>query len=205
MTSSSNKKVGITALLLSLVGGLYLASPNFFKGRSEEARDFHSLSHQRMKRGAASRDGMPWNGGKPQPPIEIQSNLSGEIPADRDMDLVIDVVPGVECAELTSTVRGLDGVQLFGELSRRFTDCRAHEPHSHAVTVRAAAGVSGLVAVDLLLSGPSGSFQATKTVRIYADGAQILKKVGRLRKGAHGKAVVILDSGEADSKPRGGR
>ena len=146
-------------------------------------------------------EGKPFNGGKPHPPVEISSNVSGEVPADQDVNLTIDLIPTKDCSAMKTHIRGLDGVIISGEADFIHPGCVPGQANQHSVTARAPAGVAGYAVIDYEFMAEGQVFQASKAIPIEARGAQhVRKSAGEVGQDENGHPIVIMKAQESKGK-----
>ena len=121
-----------------------------------------------------ARQGAPWNGGKPTAPIELRSNVSGEIAAGEWVEIELELVPtGEGCVFLQSRARGLDGIEVSDDSVWDHPNCGLGESIRRSLRVLAPEGVSGSVVLDLRMEMDSGMvYEVTRAVALSAPGAE---------------------------------
>lgn len=123
----------------------------------------------------APDQGRPWNGGKPTAPMRIEANRDGEIPADEWLDVDLSLIPVEDCRNLSSSLRGLDGLEILDASRWDHPECLAGKPILRAIRVKVPSGVSGLLAVDLSFEGADGKpYALTRSVGFRAQGVGVL-------------------------------
>ncbi len=143
--------------------------------------------------------GKPWNGGKSQGPLAIESDLDQKIAANEETPLHLALRFESECESVRISLRGLDGLSIVsGGGPVDLGPCRIGETVNHQVVVRAPEGVEGLLVVDSSVRAASDDEQENLE-RMYSQ-ALILesagtrkpktKAVGRLSK-ASGRAPLV--------------
>ena len=140
------------------------------------SRPLLKLQSERARQARMALQGKPWNGGKPTAPIELESSIEGEIPRGEWVDLELALIPSASgCIGLSSRVRPLDGLEVSDDSVWSHPVCAQGERILRQLRVRAEAGVSGLLAVDLRMEMDSGEvFEVTRSVALRAEGASSL-------------------------------
>lgn len=123
----------------------------------------------------APEQGKPWNGGKPTAPMRVEASRDGEIPANEWIDVELSLIPVEDCSNLSSSLRGLDGLEVLDGSRWDHPNCVAGQPVVRAIRVKVPSGVSGLLAVDLTFEGMDGKpFTVTRSVGFRAEGIGVL-------------------------------
>ena len=141
--------------------------------------------------------GKPWNGGKPRPPVEVSADLSGTIDADTEVSVTLRVTPGRDCTNLTTRIRGIDGVIVSGGEPVSHAICARDAAVVRPISVRLAAGASGYAIVDVnfeVEGQPMGISQpvpfATSTLTEKTSNPLF----GRIGSDSQGTPLVILQA-----------
>ncbi len=159
-----NSQAGFFALLVLLAAGW-----------SVSAKRFESWSLGRERESRIASQGKPWNGGKPTAPVQVESSIEGEIPADEWVDVDLSIIPQADCAMLTSQVRGVDGLEVSDDSTWSHTGCVAGGAFVRQLRVKVPAEVSGLLAIDLHLELVGGAtYDVTRSVGFRAEGTPVL-------------------------------
>jgi len=124
---------------------------------------------------SAPAQGKPWNGGKPTAPMQVVSNIEGEIAPEEWVEVELSLLPLAPCQGLSSVLRGVDGIEVSDDSRYSHANCNAGEPIVRQVRVKAPQGVSGLVAIDLAFEGLDGTaYEVTRSIAFRAQGAPVL-------------------------------
>lgn len=139
-------------------------------------KPLHRMNRGQDRLDRIAQQGQPWNGGKPTAPVELESNIEGEIEPGEWVDVDLSLTPTTEgCVALSSRTRGMDGLEVSDDSVWNHPTCRQGERITRQIRVRAAEGVSGLVAVDLRMELDSGMvYEVTRSVAFRAEGTPIL-------------------------------
>lgn len=139
---------------------------------------FHRYEAWKLGREREERialQGKPWNGGKPTAPVQVESSLEGEIPADEWVDVDLSIIPQSDCTVLTSQVRGVDGLEVSDDSAWTHTGCVAGGAFQRQLRVKVPAEVSGLLAIDLHMEVVGGAvYDITRSVGFRAQGTPVL-------------------------------
>jgi hypothetical protein len=142
----------------------------------------------------------PWNGGKPQAPLRIESNLPGPIEPGVDVPLRVSVTPLGPCTRLRTEIRGLDGATVSsGGEPREHAACAEGREVVHAVTVRLAPGTTGMAAVfaELEVNGQLQSRASSILLEPRGGGTKSQKpspNTGEATVDADGNRIIRMES-----------
>ncbi len=180
------KKLRISLMTASL--SLVLAFSFSFSAKSLSAKKPVQKKHP----------GIPWNGGKPQPPFLIQSNLDEVVSPNANLDLQVQVTPERDCMDLTTKIRGLDGVVVMGEIEKHLAQGKMGQPHIHSVTVRVPNETAGYAVVDVSCSIEGSLYSTSKPIPFRTAKESAFKKTNPAMKvqSDHQNEPLILMSPE---------
>jgi hypothetical protein len=137
----------------------------------------------------------PWNGGKQTAPIELSSSLSGEVQTEAEQTVVLSLTPRRDCQQLTSVVRGLDGVQVETS-ARSHGACVAGQAVQHEARVKVPSGVAGHLVVDVSMEVEGRHLAVSRAVELRAPGAVARKGASTVTRDANGNPVVVMPAEE---------
>lgn len=137
----------------------------------------------------------PWNGGKERAPFAVTSAVSGKVAEDSDVALPISITPAKDCTELTTTVRGIDGVDVRAGEARLHEVCTRGVAVTRAVVARVPRGGAGYVVVDV-----SGVVAGKRVAGSYSipvgSGDVAVKTPGKMSVDADGSRVIVMPAEE---------
>jgi hypothetical protein len=96
----------------------------------------------------------PWNGGKPQPKVELSADLthiSGDL-----FEFTLQIESFEKCTDLTVRVKGLDGVTIAEEDGSFERNAPCAEAFATSVHVNVPKGTAGFVSAEIELHGGPG-------------------------------------------------
>lgn len=146
------------------------------------------------QRAAAIRHSEGWSvASAPAVPFTFWSSHRGQVQPGAPTLLLFTLQPGVEASAVSTTVRGLKGVVVSGELQRDHEAVARGKKIRHPVHVRADKGVAGYVVVDVSWQSATSNGSTTVGVEIRAQGAQQkLEKLGRVLTDGEGQRAHLM-------------
>jgi hypothetical protein len=143
--------------------------------------------------------GLTITGGKPTAPVSVASSLSGPLEAEVDTPVTLSVTPGVECSELTTEVRGIDGVTISGRSVLSHARCVAGRAVTHPVVARVPPGTLGYAAVTVSFTAEGQRYSDTRTFAVRAKGdarpaAKLATPDARVEVDREGNRFILMRS-----------
>lgn len=132
---------------------------------------------------------------KPQFPIEIQSNLSGEVRANTPLNLIFEITSQKECSSLHSNIRGLEGVTLSGGVEKNHIKLEKDKSVSHEVSLVIGAGMAGYAVIEVHCTFEGATHTVSKTVALKTKGSIFKKSKSKLGKDEKGEPVILMKPG----------
>jgi hypothetical protein len=128
---------------------------------------------------------------KPRAPVDVSSSLEGTAPADRALEVKIEVAPRRKCSQLATRIRALDGVELVeGGHWHQYPACTKV---AETVRVRVPAGVAGYLVADVEFRVGSRQWRESRMFPLATAGARPkLQSAGTPAQDADGQRVIEL-------------
>jgi len=130
--------------------------------------------------------------GKRQAPVTVTTDLAGELEAGSRRFVTVTIRPRRACTDLTTAVRGVDGVEVLGTLVRQHARCAAGVAELHMVQVSVPADASGTLVVDVTMQVRGRTYATSRAFKLRARGAPPAPKtLGTVEQGAEGPVEVM--------------
>jgi hypothetical protein len=137
-------------------------------------------------------------------PFTVRTSLQGTIAAGRAHEVVIVVESRVAADQVTTTLRGVDGVEVIGGTQQTHGDQVRGARLERSIQVRLAVAVAGYVAIDLGWREGALMQSATVVLPVAAPQASYrLDSPGTLRDDGSGNKLVVMPASAPPASRRG--